>query len=113
MRRVLLAALVALAPAVGRAGQEPGAAPSASAEETSKRALAEGTRLHDAGDFAGAIRVYDAALASDPSNVTLLYEKAYSSFAKGDAETSRRITEDLASPAARHAPAVYALLGNS
>jgi tetratricopeptide (TPR) repeat protein len=112
MRRILLTAVVALATTVGRAGQEPAVTP-APAEEGSKRALAEGTRLHDAGDYAGAIRVYDAALANDPSNVTFLYEKAYSSFGMGDAETSRRLTEDFAPRAGRLAPAVYALLGNS
>jgi tetratricopeptide (TPR) repeat protein len=79
----------------------------------SSQALKEGGRLHDTGDYEGALRVYEAALKNDPSNVMLLYERAYSTYAKGDAKKARALAEDLAPKAGRLAPAVQALLGNT
>jgi tetratricopeptide (TPR) repeat protein len=46
--------------------------------------LKAGIRLHDAGDYDGAIAIYRQILQKDPDHVTALYELALSTEAKGD-----------------------------
>jgi len=45
--------------------------------ETSTKLVIEGIALNDNGDFAGALKKYDAAIADDPTNDKAFYEKTY------------------------------------
>lgn len=43
--------------------------------ENSAVLLKKGITLHDKGDYAGAIKVYDEILKTEPENIEVLYEK--------------------------------------
>jgi len=51
---------------------------SAQRNEQVKKLVKDGIELHDKGDYDGAIKKYDAALAIDPNDIYANYEKAYS-----------------------------------
>lgn len=65
----------------------------ASPEKTSDAAIAEGVRLHDAGEYARAIAKYREALARDPENVRALYEMAMSFEAMKDYASALQAAE--------------------
>jgi tetratricopeptide (TPR) repeat protein len=48
------------------------------------RVIAEGARLHDRGDYDGAIEKYESVLALNPDDVVAIYELGYSHFARKD-----------------------------
>lgn len=61
-----------------------GASSAAAADKDYEQQVQEGTRLHDAGDFKGAIAVYRKILKKHPDDARVLYEMSYSSLAAGD-----------------------------
>ena len=52
--------------------------------EAQKQLINQGVALHDKGDFAGAIALYEEVLKQNPNNIQALYEMSYSYFAKKD-----------------------------
>jgi tetratricopeptide (TPR) repeat protein len=46
--------------------------------------LHEGVKLHDSGDYDGAIKKYESVLSANPDNISAIYEMGFSYFAKKD-----------------------------
>lgn len=46
--------------------------------------LNEGVKLHDSGDYDGAIKKYESILSANPDNISAIYETGFSYFAKKD-----------------------------
>ena len=96
------------------AGDEPQAAPTPSATDASAqvaRLIADGTKLHDRGDYDGAIATYRKALAVDPGNPQALYEIAYSQYQKKDLKGALATAEE-AGRAALQPKMLAVLVGN-
>ena len=88
MLKTFLFALVLLAaPAALLAQGAPTRVPAATTTEQ-EALLRAGIDLHDKGDFDGAIARYQDVLARSPSNVTALFELAYSYLSKKDYDKS-------------------------
>ena len=78
------------------------------AQETEevKALISEGIALHDKGDYAGAIKKYNAALDIDKNSFNALYEKSYTLFAMSDFKECARISKDLLKKYSDHPQAV-------
>ncbi|HEX8173315.1 MAG TPA: tetratricopeptide repeat protein [Thermoanaerobaculia bacterium] len=79
MRQYVIAFFLLAAPLAAQEPLRP-AAPQETPQERLRKAIA----LHDAGDYAGAIRIYRELLAADPANEHLRYELAFSLTASGE-----------------------------
>lgn len=108
-----LALLFALCPTAAARQKlpDPKLAPSPSTDR--QRALIrEGVSLHDRGDFDGAIRKYDEALAENPSNTHALYELSYAYSAKKDYRKSLEVAYRGAQYKSEELRHFYMLIGN-
>jgi tetratricopeptide (TPR) repeat protein len=78
------------------------------AQETDvvKTLISEGIALHDKGDYAGAIKKYNAALDIDKSSFHALYEKSYTLFAMNDFKECAKISKELIKKYGDHPEAV-------
>lgn len=75
--------------------------------------IKQGIALHDRGNYDGAIKYYEEALAGNPNNVFALYELAFSYFQKRDFQKSLELGYKLAQYKSDFLPRVYVLIGNS
>ena len=60
-----------------------------------KQLVQQGTALHDAGKYNEAISKYDEALAIDPRNMDVQYEKSYSLYVAKRYDESRKLCEKM------------------
>lgn len=74
--------------------------------------IREGVSLHDKGDFDGAIRKYEEALAENPSNTHALYELGYAYSAKKDYKKSLEAAYRGAQYKSEELRHFYMLIGN-
>jgi tetratricopeptide (TPR) repeat protein len=74
--------------------------------------LAHGRALHDAGDYDGAIAVYEAVLAKDPKNRQAAYERVFSTWTKKDLPGARNLGEKILKSDPDPLPEVYSMLGS-
>lgn len=72
----------------------------------------EGIRLHDAGDYDGAIAKYKEVLYESPDVVNALYELSFTYFTKGDYETALTYTRRGLQYRSDLLPGFYINLGN-
>jgi len=63
--------------------------------EDVKKILQEGTVLHDAGKYNEAIAKYDEALAIDPRNMDVQYEKSYTLYVAKRYDESKKLCEKM------------------
>jgi len=75
--------------------------------------LVQAVRLHDAGDYGGAIAVYRRVLDLDPANVEARYEMAYSHFSNEDYAAAVEGLDRIASAPEIAPPGTWLLLGAS
>lgn len=93
LKRILVLPLAALlfgAQALASQIESPKLTPVPSTEQQT-RLIKEGIALHDKGDFDGAIRKYDEALAENPHNVFAIYEMSFAYFLKKDYRKSLEV----------------------
>jgi tetratricopeptide (TPR) repeat protein len=95
-----------------RAEPSPPVVPELLEEESTESALERGKRLHDAGDFDGAVQLYRALLRKYPLDPVVRYELMCSTHARGDAATARQMGEELLKNVKNPSAAVYVLLGS-
>lgn len=62
---------------------------------TAQVLINEGIKLHDAGDYKGAISKYRQALITDVDNVNALYEMSFTFYAEGEYDSSIMICKEL------------------
>jgi tetratricopeptide (TPR) repeat protein len=74
--------------------------------------IADGVRLHDAGDFAGAIEQYQAAMDAGADTVLARYEMALSYLALDDKPAALAIAEQAAEEDHRLRPTLYMIIGS-
>ncbi|MBN2433625.1 MAG: tetratricopeptide repeat protein [Acidobacteria bacterium] len=74
--------------------------------------VAEGVRLHDQGDYPGAIRKYEEALALSPSNHLIFYEMSYAYFKMGEYQKSLDAARQAATYQSDMLPAIYMQIGS-
>jgi tetratricopeptide (TPR) repeat protein len=55
--------------------------------------LNEGVKLHDSGDYDGAIKKYESILLVNPDNISAIYEMGFSYFAKKDYKRALEISQ--------------------
>jgi tetratricopeptide (TPR) repeat protein len=77
-----------------------------------KQTVKKGVALHDKGDYDGAIDRYQEVLKENPSNNEVLYEMAYSYYAKKDYSKSLDLAYRAAQLKSDLLPAIYVLIGN-
>ena len=63
--------------------------------ENSAALLKKGIALHDKGDYAGAIKVYDEILKTEPENTEVLYEKSFSLVQQGSFQECADLCADI------------------
>lgn len=85
------------------------------AQDKIKELILEGIKLHDQGDFEGAISKYDEALQLDASNITALGEKALSLLSLEKYETAIQICKAIVEtqPNSPNLDFVYTTYGNA
>lgn len=115
MSRRLLPLLLLLAVCrVVAGGQVPEAKEPASPSTPKQTAIIrEGVGLHERGDFDGAIRKYEEALAENPSNALALYEMAFAYQAKGDYRKSLEVATRGARYKSEQLGELYTIIGTS
>lgn len=89
---------------------------SASAQDvpqSSEQLIQQGVRLHDSGDYAGAIAIYKRILAAEPDNTHARYEMTYSTYASGDIAEALRLATAGVKIAGPLQAAYYEILGNA
>jgi len=74
--------------------------------------VAEGVGLHDQGDYAGAIRKYEEALALSPSNHLIYYEMSYAYFMMGEYQKSLDAARQAATYQSDILPVIYMQIGS-
>jgi tetratricopeptide (TPR) repeat protein len=74
--------------------------------------LAHGRALHDAGDYDGAIRTYEAILAREPKNREAAYERLFSTWSKHDLARARILGEAILKSDDDPLTGVYVVLGS-
>jgi tetratricopeptide (TPR) repeat protein len=57
--------------------------------------LKKGIALHDKGDYAGAIKIYDEILKQEPDNTEVLYEKTFSLIQQGSYQECVDLCKDI------------------
>lgn len=57
--------------------------------------LKKGIALHDKGDYAGAIKIYDEILKQEPDNTEVLYEKTFSLMQQGSYQECADLCKDI------------------
>ena len=75
--------------------------------------IEEGIRLHDQGNYDGAIQKYTDALELNKDNPEALSEIAYSYFAKGDYQASLLNGQNAAKYKSDYLNAIYVLIGSN
>jgi tetratricopeptide (TPR) repeat protein len=75
--------------------------------------LARGRALHDAGDYDGAIRAYEAVLSRSPKNREAAYERLFSTWSKHDLARARVLGEAILKSDDDPLPGVYIVLGST
>ena len=85
------------------------------AQSTAGSKVDEGIKLHDSGDFKGAIAKYDEVLAAEPDNIRALSEKALSLLSLGDFDQSIALCEETLKkhPGNTGLKIVYVTYGNA
>lgn len=109
-----LIAIVLLLTSVGLAGQEIKPPKLTSAPQTDKHRdlLREAVRLHDKGNYVGAIAGYLEILRENPDDISALYELGFSYFAKGEYQKSLDIANKGAQYKSDLLAGFYTLMGN-
>lgn len=106
----IVIALLAIT-AVGQKLEPPKLEPAPSTE-SQKQLIMEGIELHDGGDYAGAVSLYEQVLKENPDNVVALYELASSSYAAKDYKKSLEVAHKAAQYKSELLDQTYVLLGN-
>lgn len=75
--------------------------------------LLVGVKLHEAGAYDDAIRVFSRVLESDPSNANALYELAFSRFAKGEHLVVIELLARMVATPDKAPPGSWVLLGSA
>jgi tetratricopeptide (TPR) repeat protein len=70
-------------------------------------------RLHDAGDYAGAISIYQELLKETPDDPAVAYELMFSTYLKGDHAEARRLGEQALKKKEKPLAGVYIILGSA
>jgi tetratricopeptide (TPR) repeat protein len=113
LNRSLLAAALVFLPTLGSAqGGAPTRVPSVTTPEQ-EAILRAGIDLHDKGQFDQAIAKYQEVLAKSPSDVTALFEMAYSLLAKKDYDRSFETARKGAEFKSELLPMFYDLMASS
>ena len=97
------------------AAQQPPPDPKLTPEPSTDKqnaAIREGIELHDRGDYDGAIRKYEEALAENPSNTLALYEESFSYSAKKDYKKSLEVAYRGAQYKSEQLVGFYVIIGN-
>lgn len=113
--RIVLACIVALlaaGPSPAYAQGPPTRTPSVTTPEL-ETLIRAGVELHDKGQFDQAIAKYQEALAKSPSDVTALFELAYSYMAKKDFDKSLEIARRGAAFKSELLPMFYDVMASS
>ncbi|HLG19591.1 MAG TPA: tetratricopeptide repeat protein [Bdellovibrionota bacterium] len=80
---------------------------------SSDQDLETGKKLHDAGDYDGAIRIYRQVLKDEPKNEIARYELGFSLYSKGEYRKSIRVLEKLLEDNPEFNPLPYSTLGSA
>src|SRR3954462_3488522 len=107
-----LVALLLCAAAPVSAQGAPSRAPSETTPEQDA-IIRAGIELHDKGDYDGAIAKYQAVLAESPSNVTAMFETAFSYPSKRDFDKSFETAKRGAEFKSELLPMFYDLMASS
>lgn len=108
--------ILALAGTANRVAAQTGRPPTRTATESTaaeEAALQAGTKLHDEGKFDEAIAKYEEVLKANPTNMTALYELAYSYLGKKDMVKAREAAIRGTDYRSEMLPMFYDLLGES
>lgn len=104
--------ILALTRASAQQIESPKLSPSPSTDKQAAL-IKEGVALHDQGDFDGAIRKYEEALAENPANVAALYELGFSYSMKKDYKKSLETAYRGAQYKSEMLGGFYLLAGNN
>jgi tetratricopeptide (TPR) repeat protein len=112
-RRTLIATILLLT-STGLAGQEikPPSLTPAPQTDMHRNLLQEAVRLHDKGNYDGAIAGYLEILKENPDDISALYELGFSYFAKRDYQKSLEIANKGAQHKSDLLAGFYTLIGN-
>ena len=91
--------------------KKPTRTPSESTPEQ-RAIINEGIKLHDEGDYDGAIGKYESVLAANPDNISAIYEMSFSYFAKKDYKKAMEISEKGIEYNSNLLPAFYMQIAN-
>src|SRR5215217_2347965 len=107
----ILLILIAVATALGQSLDPPKLTPTPPTEKETAL-IKQGVALHDRGDYDGAIKKYEEALKDNPTNVSALYEMAYSYQLKNDLRKSLEVAYKGAQYKSDTLPLLYVVIGN-
>ncbi|MCB0705778.1 MAG: tetratricopeptide repeat protein [Saprospiraceae bacterium] len=83
------------------------------AQESVRTLVAEGVVLHDAGDYDGALALYEQAYKLDPTYVTTMYEMGFTYHAMGDYKKAQKWMKKVIKLNDLYVGDAYSMLGSS
>lgn len=109
---LVLTFLLGAVPALAQKLDTPKLVPTA-INDSQKRLLEEGVRLHNKGEYDAALLKYAEVLSINPDSVEALYESAYTCFEKKDHKCSIEFSSRAAQYKSESLPHIYVQLGSA